>query len=56
MGAIILACIIGMWLAAILSYLMVIRPLIEENGELKELIHQQTKIGFFEETKKDGHE
>jgi len=56
MGAIILSCVIGMWIAAILSYLMVIKPMIEENEELKEIIHQQTKIGFYEELKQEEYE
>lgn len=56
MGAIILSFIVGMWVAAILSYLMVIKPMIEENDELKEIIHQKTKIGFYEELKQDEYE
>lgn len=56
MGVIILSWVIGMWTAAILSYLMVIRPMIEENEELKEIIHQQTKIGFYEEPKQKDDE
>jgi len=56
MGAIILSFIVGMWVAAVLSYLMVIKPMIEENDELKEIIHQQTKIGFYEELKQDEYE
>lgn len=56
MGTIILSFIIGMWVAAILSYLMVIKPIIEENEQLKEIIHQQTKIGFYEEPKQEDNE
>jgi MFS superfamily sulfate permease-like transporter len=56
MGGIILSFIVGMWVAAVLSYLMVIKQMIEENDELKEIIHQQTKIGFYEELKQDEYE
>jgi len=56
MGGIILSFIIGMWVAAVLSYLMVIKPMIEENDELKDIIHQQTKIGFYEELKQEEYE
>jgi len=56
MGVIILSFLAGTWIAGILSYLMVIKPMIEENDELKEIIHQQTKIGFYEELKQDEYE
>ena len=56
MGGIILSFIVGMWVSAVLSYLMVIKPMIEENDELKEIIHQQPKTGFYEELKQDEYE
>jgi hypothetical protein len=56
MGAIILSFLVGTWVAGILSYFMVIKPTIQENDELKEIIHQQTKIGFYEELKQDKYE
>jgi hypothetical protein len=43
---------VGMWLGAMMMYLMVIKPLHQENEDLKEVIHQQPKIGFYEELKK----
>ena len=46
----------GMWIGALMMYLMIIRPLRQENENLKEIIHQQTKIGFYEELKEGEHE
>ena len=40
---------LGMWISAILLYFMFIRPLMTENRELKEEMHQQIKIGFYKE-------
>ena len=47
---------VGMWLGAMMMYLMIIRPLHQENEKLKEVIHQQLKIGFYEELKQEEHE
>ena len=47
---------VGMWLGAIMMYLMVIKPINRENEELKEIIHQQPKIGFYEELKQEENE
>jgi hypothetical protein len=47
---------VGMWLGAIMMYLMVIKPINRENEELKEIIHQQPKIGFYEELKQEEYE
>jgi len=46
----------GMWLGAAMMYLMIIRPLSRENEDLKEIIHQQPKIGFYEELKQEEYE
>jgi glyoxylate utilization-related uncharacterized protein len=56
MGVIILSFVIGMWVAVIVTYLMIIKPIIKENEELKEIIHQQPKIGFYEELKQEEYE
>jgi uncharacterized membrane protein YkgB len=56
MGAIIISFIIGMWVAIVLTYLMITKPIIKENEELKEIIHQQPKIGFYEELKQEEYE
>ena len=47
---------VGMWLGAIMMYLMVIKPINREKEELKEIIHQQPKIGFYEELKQEEYE
>jgi hypothetical protein len=52
----ILAGCVGMWLGAMMMYLMIIRPLHQENEKLKEVIHQQPKIGFYEELKQEEYE
>jgi len=52
----ILAGCVGMWLGIIMMYLMVIKPLNQKNEDLKEVIHQQPKIGFYEELKQDEYE
>jgi hypothetical protein len=56
MGAIIISFIIGMWVAVVLTYLMITKPVIKENEELKEIIHQQPKIGFYKELKQEEYE
>ena len=52
----ILAGCVGMWLGAMMMYLMVIKPLHQENEDLKEIIHQQPKIGFYKELKQEEYE
>ena len=52
----IIAGCVGMWVGAMMMYLMAIKPLNQENKELKEIIHQQPKIGFYEELKQEEHE
>jgi hypothetical protein len=47
---------VGMWLGAIMMYLIVIKPINREIEELKEIIHQQPKIGFYEELKQEEYE
>ena len=56
MGIIILSVLAGMWIAIILGYFMIIKPTVEENENLKEIIHQQTKIGFYHDLKQDEYE
>ena len=53
---IILAFMVGMWAAAVISYFLVVKPMIWENKKLRETIHQQVKIGFYEELKQDEYE
>jgi hypothetical protein len=47
---------VGMWLGIIMMYLMVIKPLNQKNEDLKEIIHQQPKIGFYEELNQEEYE
>jgi hypothetical protein len=51
-----LCTVFGMWIGAAMMYLMIIRPLRRENEDLKEIIHQQPKIGFYEELKQEEYE
>ena len=47
---------VGMWIGALMMYLMIIKPLRQENEDLKEIIHQQPKTGFYEELKQEEYE
>jgi hypothetical protein len=53
---VLLYIVFGMWLGAAMMYVMVIKPINRENEKLKEIIHQQPKIGFYEELKQEEYE
>ncbi len=53
-----MAFFVGMWIGGIFIYTLMVRPLAQENDDLKDEMHQQIKIGFYkeQELKKEEHE
>ena len=49
---------VGMWVGGIIIYTLIVTPLVQENEDLKDEMHQQIKIGFYreQELKKEEHE
>jgi hypothetical protein len=45
---------VGMWLGAMMMYLMIIRPLHQENEDLKEVIHLGNTVKYVSRAGKKG--
>jgi hypothetical protein len=44
-----ISLIVGLWVGGVLSYFLVIRPLMNENDELRETVNKQQSKKFFNE-------